>query len=106
MRAPGASLPSFSAASIMLSPMRSLMEPAGFWLSSLANNRQGPVSSPASSIIGVLPIVSRTLEGTLILRSSGVLDRGLPAPARDCNALDGGRPSELCAFAERVTIAG
>src|SRR3546814_1281051 len=40
---PGRSRPSFSAASIMARPMRSLIDPAGFWFSSFTNNRHGPV---------------------------------------------------------------
>src|ERR1700679_2981667 len=55
---PGLSLPSRSAASIIDLPMRSLIEPPGFWLSSLTNRRHGPVSNLLSSTIGVLPIRS------------------------------------------------
>ena len=38
--------------------MRSLIEPPGFWFSSLTNSRHGPVSNRVSSTIGVLPIRS------------------------------------------------
>src|SRR5580692_4262485 len=55
---PGLIRPSRSAASIIESPMRSLIEPPGFWFSSLANSRHGPVPSRVSSIMGVLPISS------------------------------------------------
>jgi hypothetical protein len=57
---PGLILPSRSAASIIESPIRSLIEPAGFWFSSFRNSRQGPASSFVASIIGVLPIIART----------------------------------------------
>src|SRR5438874_7473972 len=40
----------------MARPMRSLMEPPGFWDSSLRNSWQGPVSMRVTSTIGVLPI--------------------------------------------------
>src|ERR1700679_3064131 len=73
---PGLSLPSRSAASIIDLPMRSLIEPPGFWLSSLTNRRHGPVSNLLSSTIGVSPI-----------RSSGVLRGG----GRDAGG--GGRPA-------------
>src|SRR5471032_907543 len=39
--------------------MRSLIEPPGLALSSLTKRRQGPVSNPLSSTIGVAPIRSR-----------------------------------------------
>src|SRR5947209_7056013 len=57
--APGLSFPSRSAASIIDRPMRSLIEPVGFWFSSLTNSRHGPVSSCRTSTSGVLPMVSR-----------------------------------------------
>ncbi len=41
--------------------MRSLMDPPGFWLSSLTKSRHGPVSSRVISTSGVLPISSITL---------------------------------------------
>src|SRR3546814_15649108 len=40
-------------------PMRSLIEPVGFWFSSFANSRQPPLSRFFSSTSGVLPIVCR-----------------------------------------------
>src|SRR6185437_8159686 len=55
----GLSRPSASAASIIERAMRSLIEPPGLALSSLTKRRQGPVSKPVSSTIGVLPIRSR-----------------------------------------------
>ena len=54
------SRPSFSAASIIDSAMRSLIEPPGFWLSSLTNSRHGPVSNFLSSTTGVWPMRSST----------------------------------------------
>ena len=56
---PAFSRPSASAASIIESAMRSLIEPPGFWFSSLRNRRHGPVSSRVTSSIGVRPISSR-----------------------------------------------
>ena len=56
---PGFSRPSASAASIMVSAMRSLMEPPGLVFSSFRNSLQGPVSKPCSSSMGVWPIRSR-----------------------------------------------
>src|SRR5687767_3782892 len=56
---PGFSEPSFSAASIIERAMRSLIEPPGLALSSFTKRRQGPVSKPVSSSIGVRPIRSR-----------------------------------------------
>ena len=41
-------------------PERSLIEPAGFALSSLRNSRHGPVSKRVSSTSGVSPMRSRT----------------------------------------------
>ena len=58
---PGPIFPSRSAASIIERPMRSLIEPPGFWLSSFTNSRHGPVCKVRSSTSGVLPIKCRTL---------------------------------------------
>ncbi len=55
---PGFRLPSRSAASIMDSAIRSLIEPPGLRFSSLRNSRQGPVSKLRTSTIGVLPIMA------------------------------------------------
>ena len=64
---PGCSSPSFSARSMMLRAMRSLTEPNGFWLSSLATMRTlGFGDSTLTSIIGVLPISSSTLLNGII----------------------------------------
>ena len=52
--------------------MRSLIDPPGFWLSSLTNSRQGPVSSRVISTSGVLPISSITLL-------TGALPSAVPA---------------------------
>ncbi len=63
---PGRSTPSFSACSIIALAMRSLTEPNGFWLSSLARMRTfGLGESEDTSTIGVLPIRSSTLSLTL-----------------------------------------
>ena len=59
---PGFRVPSRSAASIMERAMRSLIEPPGFWLSSLMNSRHLPVSNFFSSTMGVSPIRSSTDE--------------------------------------------
>jgi len=56
MVAPGRNLPESSAASIIETAMRSLIEPPGFWFSSLTKSWQGPVSNSFNSTIGVLPI--------------------------------------------------
>ena len=58
---PGSSVPSRSAASIIDLPMRSLIEPPGFWFSSFRNSRHGPASSFLASMSGVLPMLSSTL---------------------------------------------
>ena len=58
---PGFSQPSRSAASIIETAIRSLIEPPGLELSSLRNRRQGPVSMLRTSTIGVWPIMSSRL---------------------------------------------
>ena len=58
---PGFSVPSASAASTMALAMRSLIDPPGFWPSSLATMRTPGVGlSWLTSTSGVLPIRSRT----------------------------------------------
>src|SRR6478735_2420604 len=62
---PGASRPSFSAASIIDLAMRSFTEPNGFWLSSLAKTRtRGLGLSALTSTRGVFPIMSSTFSKT------------------------------------------
>src|SRR3984893_4909103 len=56
---PGFSLPSASAASLMVRAGRSLSEPDGLALSSLRNRRQSPRSMRVTSIRGVSPMRSR-----------------------------------------------
>src|ERR1700761_4701302 len=57
---PGSSSPAASAASIMASATRSLIEPVGFWPSSFAYSRtDGFGVSRGSSTSGVLPTRSR-----------------------------------------------
>src|SRR5215471_8916470 len=83
MVCPGASRPSFSAASIIDRAMRSLTEPNGFWLSSLARMRtRGLGLSALTSTSGVFPIMSSTFSKTGTrassksrLRQSGILSR-------------------------------
>src|SRR5690606_12788382 len=89
---PGRSAPDASAASIMDLPMRSLIEPPGFWLSSFRNSRHGPASSFFTSCIGVLPIASSTLPKTggaivvVVMRSPFVADRQCRSPAAGVQA--------------------
>src|SRR5437899_356389 len=49
--------PSLSAAPIIDSAMRSLIEPPGFWFSSLRNRRHGPASRRFTSTSGLLPLI-------------------------------------------------
>src|SRR3954453_9600090 len=80
---PGASRPSFSAASIIDRAIRSFTDPNGFWLSSLARMRaRGLGLSALTSTSGVFPIMSSTFMKTgnpgLLksrLRQSGMLPR-------------------------------
>src|SRR3954451_5578180 len=59
---PGFSLPSRSAASIIASPIRSLLEPPGFMYSSFASSIAGsPAERRARRTIGVFPTSSRTV---------------------------------------------
>jgi hypothetical protein len=64
---PGFSSPRCSASSIIDTPMRSLIEPAGFSSSSVRKSAQGPVSSLLISSIGVLPTISSTLPYTFMV---------------------------------------
>jgi hypothetical protein len=72
---PGLSRPSASAASIIERAMRSLIEPPGFWFSSLRNRRQTPVSMWVTSTIGVSPIRSRA-ERAVVGRVMKALPQG------------------------------
>src|SRR5258706_5461014 len=70
----------------MESAMRSLIEPPGFWFSSLRNSWQRPRSRRVASIMGVLPIRSRTegidYYGSMYLAKQGFLPRlGEDSPA-------------------------
>src|SRR5947207_5694340 len=56
---PGCNLPSRSAASIIESAMRSLIEPLGLWFSSLRKSWQSPVSIRVISTSGVSPMSER-----------------------------------------------
>ncbi len=73
---PGLSRPSRSAASIIATPMRSLIEPPGFCDSSFRNSSQGPVSRRVTRTSGVLPIRSSTAGRTSWVITSPVADRG------------------------------
>ena len=60
---PGVSTPSASASRTMFQAMRSLIEPAGFWPSSLARMRTSGLGlRRVTSTIGVLPMRSRIEE--------------------------------------------
>src|ERR1700750_599141 len=80
---PGASRPSFSAASIIDRAIRSFTDPNGFWLSSLARMRTRRFGlSALTSTSGVFPIMSSTFTKTGTrassksrLRQSGMLPR-------------------------------
>jgi hypothetical protein len=63
IRPPGFNFPSRSAASTIARPMRSLIEPPGFWFSNFRNSLHGPVSNRVTAISGVLPISPRTAGG-------------------------------------------
>src|SRR5438477_10303547 len=66
---PGFNLPSRSAASIMASATRSLIEPVGFWFSSFTKSWHGPVSIRVISTSGVSPIRERMAGGFLVAKS-------------------------------------
>src|SRR5689334_13082063 len=61
--------------------MRSLIEPPGFWFSSLRKSSQGPVSSEPTFTSGVLPIRDRTFGSALgvaiSLSSLSHVERGI-----------------------------
>ena len=78
---PGRRWPCFSASSIIALAMRSLTDPNGFWLSSLARMRtSGFGESADTSTIGVWPIRSSTLLFTLAMVSMSVCLSDLAAP--------------------------
>src|SRR5438093_1543049 len=88
---PGSSSPAASAASTIASATRSLVEPVGFWPSSLAYSRtSGFGESRGSSTRGVLPTRSRREDATLLPTGHGreqddgrvVVDRRLEAVLR------------------------
>ena len=60
---PGFRFPSRSAASIIASATRSLIEPVGFWFSSFTKSWQGPVSIRVISTSGVSPMSERMAGG-------------------------------------------
>src|ERR1700758_4744551 len=69
---PGASSPAASAASIIAIATRSLIEPVGFWPSSLATMRAPPRGdSRLSSTSGVFPTRSRSDPAVARLRATG-----------------------------------
>ena len=65
---PGSNFPSASAASIIDSAIRSLIEPVGFWFSSFRKSWHGPVSICVISTSGVSPMSER-IAGGLVVRS-------------------------------------
>src|ERR1700746_3079724 len=90
---PGSSSPAVSAASIIDSATRSLMEPVGFWPSSFAYSRtEGPGARRRSSTSGVFPTSSRREPPVRRLEPTGhggegddaraVPDRGVEAVER------------------------
>ena len=70
---PSFSQPSFSAASSISTAIRSLIDPPGFWDSSLSSRRHLPVSIFVTSTIGVLPIRSSG-DFTVALRAGACRD--------------------------------
>ena len=71
---PGSIRPSASAASIIATPMRSLTDPPGLSISSLANSDPGaPGASRVSCTIGVRPTQSAMLIGIGAIHPTGYL---------------------------------
>src|SRR2546428_3507207 len=80
---PGFILPSLSAASSIVSPMRSFTLPPGFKYSSLANNvARTLLATRFNRTIGVLPITSRILLCHIYLASGPPADSYRYAAAR------------------------
>ncbi|MNQ66925.1 hypothetical protein D3C85_814290 [compost metagenome] len=59
----------------MVRAMRSLIEPPGFWFSSLTNSWQRPLSRWVSGKIGVLPIMSSKGLADIVLALRDPVDR-------------------------------
>src|SRR4051794_19206944 len=71
---PGSIRPSASAASIIATPMRSLTDPPGLSISSLANSEPGASgASRVSCTIGVRPTQSAMLIGIAAIHPTGYL---------------------------------
>jgi hypothetical protein len=59
-------------------PMRSLIDPPGFIISSFRNSSHGPVSMRRKCSIGVWPIISRAFEYTcMLMLLTGMIRRAL-----------------------------
>ena len=103
---PGFSRPSFSAASIMDTAIRSLIELPGFSDSIFTKRRHGPVSRCLSSSIGVLPIISRTLPKTGARCCMGaVYGRADPSRRGRTRPCDGNRQLIRVNWSSRSTSA-
>src|SRR3546814_15313792 len=81
----------------MLMPMRSLIEPPGFWFSSFRYSSQAPASRRRALTMGVSPMSSRTEEWIDMLRSRNNTERDyriVAGPARPSRQGpgDSGRP--------------
>ena len=84
-------LPSASASWTIFQAMRSLIEPPGFWPSSLARMRTAGLGlSALTSTIGVLPMSSRTEEwaATLLSFYSRVIQSQFYCPSRPTSSSD------------------
>src|SRR5690348_12573389 len=96
---PGRRVPSFSPCSTILRAARSLIEPVGFWSSSLAQTRtSGDGESRGNPTSGVPPTVSSRLSNlTPSLRSGRRTPRHqIAGPTRD-----GGEDDDLVAVVQR-----
>src|SRR5881398_3389765 len=87
--APGRSVPSFSAASIILIAARSLIDPVGLWSSSLAHSRTSGVGDRFGSPTSGVPPSESTRDEKRAIRvlpgrdGVGRAERGGSAAARD-----------------------
>src|SRR3954452_17202729 len=100
---PGRSVPSFSATSTIFSAARSLMEPVGFWSSSLAHSRtSGEGESRGRPTSGVLPTESRAeSKRTRTGSARGLAESGLDVPDRAASSRDGWEYDDLVTVAHR-----
>src|SRR3954471_4595976 len=100
---PGRSRPSFSATSTIFSAARSLMEPVGFWSSSLAHSRTSAEGeSRGRPTSGVLPTESRAESKRTRTESvRGLAQPGLDPPDRAASPRDGWQYDDLVTVAHR-----